>query len=199
MPRPLFDQGGVIVHCEVKEKTGVPGIDPESAEDWMADHPGDQGCLDPQHRWGRFRNHGTAPALDTRVTFVVESVEKANEEFDVDDEKRQNFPYDPEANSIPASPRNLQPGQKAQFFRIPTPVYADRTGQLDLMKGYVEITYGDLQGREYATRQTFRASVKRDEESGKREALTLTFLDEKAPPVLVADGQDGVQAPKARS
>jgi hypothetical protein len=169
-PKLLFNYGGQEVPCELREALGIPGIDFEYARTLLSDKPpGARHCL-PKHLWKGLTNYGNGSALNAAITFVTKTVEKAGEEFAIDEKKLTEFPYTPELNHA-----HIAPGQSSEFFRLPTPVTLDFSEQLTSMTAEVLIQYEDTYGNEYETVQELRVTVKRERDSAR---VWLTFGDE---------------------
>jgi len=154
---------------------GIPGIDASIAMALLRNKPaGTKGCV-AKELWGRLKNHGTGSALNVSVTFITQRVVKAGEEFSIDAKKVTEFPYDTRLNHVPASPSNIAPGGTARFFRIPTPITTDFSGQISSIEGRVAIEYQNIYGTPFEIHQEFRAYVKRMQEGAE---VILTFGDE---------------------
>jgi hypothetical protein len=174
-PRLLFDRGGEVVRCRLNDEGGIPGIDPTIAGELLRNaSPTARTCI-ASRLWGKLTNHGTGSALDVRVTFITKNVIKADEQFRIDEKKLSEFPYHPLFNRIPAMPSNISPGSSAQFFRLPTPITVDFTGQIAQLEGLVSIEYQNIYGTQFEVQQNFRAFIERNNNPPE---VTLTFSDE---------------------
>jgi hypothetical protein len=176
-PKLLFDRGGQMVQCDLVEANGIPGIDFTYASTLLKHKPPGTKSCKPKTSWNRLTNHGNGSAINTSVTFLTQKVEKAGESFFIDDIKLFNFPYSPDLNRIPATPSNIPPRGTGEFFRIPTPVFVDFTGQLTLMYCVAVLDYEDVFGTKYQTLQELRVHIERTENEAQ---VTLTFSEEVA-------------------
>jgi len=101
-PKLLFQRGGQRVTCELKERPGIPGIDPEYAAHLLKNKPpAARHCL-AKHLWNGLSNYGNGSALNASITIVAETVEKAGEKFAIDERKLSEFPYFPGTQSDPS-------------------------------------------------------------------------------------------------
>lgn len=174
-PKLLFDKGGQRVDCNLEKAEGIPGVNFNFASNLLKDKPTNARHCIAKGLWGRLTNHGSGAALNTMLTIVTNKIEKAGEEFIVDSTKLDEFPYALSLNRIPAAPSHIAPNEMACFFRLPTPIVVDFTGQLTKMDCTAMITYEDVYGNHYETKQELRAFIERKESSA---IVTLTFSDE---------------------
>lgn len=182
-PRMLFDRGGQSIPAEVYRGHAIPGIDRNYAKFLLRHFPQDAPLCRPAGPWARLRNHGTGSALNVAITFFARKIVKANEEFTVDAAKQREFPYSEALNRLPAAPSNIAPGEEGRFFRFPTMVVVDATGQLSLVEGFVRISYYDVFGNPYEAWQKARISI--DGKSVGERDVTITIGEEVPSPTEV--------------
>lgn len=177
-PFVLFEQGGQGVKLELAPPGAIPGINPQYVREILPPIPaGAQSRrIGIDSRWGRLKNFGNGSAVSVTVTFFFSRVTKAGEEFEITNGKSNQFPYSRELNSIPATPSHLLPGGEAWFYRLPTPIVCDWTGQLSELVGHVRISYEDTYSTEFIAYQRVRVRVS-EIEAGKFEAI-FTFSEE---------------------
>ncbi len=171
-PFLVFEGGAQKVACELKQLDGIPGIDFGYASRLIAQHrpPGAMSIV-PREFWGRLINHGNGSAINVIVTVVAENVVKAHERFSIDQARLSDFPYSLNLNRIPTG--NIAPGKSGTFWRIPTPIFADFSGQLQELDGYVSIEYDDIYNTHFTTVQDITCFVRRPEGASEID-LTIT-------------------------
>jgi hypothetical protein len=159
----------------LKELTGIPGINPKVASAFLKQMPpGAKGWF-PTKPWGRLSNHGNGAAVNAEIMVLAVKVHKAGEVFAVDKKKLLEFPYAPKLNRIPCSPSHVDPGKSCEFYRIPTPILADFTGQLSALECVVVIQCEDIYLNKYVAYQELRVWLT---PKGETADLVLTLGEE---------------------
>lgn len=174
-PWLAFNHGGQMVSCERKRISGLPGYNPAYIHERIGHRPRE--VRRPTSPWGHLRNHGSGVALSAEVVFVTATATVGKETFRLEPDKLEDFPYEPGLNRIPASPSHIHPGEEAQFFRIPTPIF-ECEGARQVITGVVLVKCRDIFDREHLKWQRFRVGV---EEEGNPKGVLLTFSDEFTP------------------
>jgi hypothetical protein len=104
---------------------------------------------------GKLKNLGVGPAIDVRITWIVEQVYIKGEKFKIDDEKRKESQYMPSMNSNPIMTSHLFPNQESGFHLIPYFISADFEKKIERADGYFKITYFDTFKNKHETYQKF--------------------------------------------
>jgi hypothetical protein len=92
-PYCLFGTGPQKVSVEFSDANGIPGIDISHAVRLTKDRPPGKNRVDTKHLWGKLRNYGLGPAINTRISLIPYRVFIATDVFVIDDTKRTEFPY----------------------------------------------------------------------------------------------------------
>jgi len=176
-PFCLFATGAQKIAVELSDANGIPGIDLAMASQLTKNKPAGENRVDVKNHWGRLRNYGLGPALNTRISVMSYRVFIDDQVFTIDDTKRKDFPYNERLNSIPASPSHLAVGQEAEFRRLPTPIVVDYKRRISRLDCVVKIIYEDVYANAYSKFQGLRVFCDQISDSSDP-AIILTFLEE---------------------
>jgi hypothetical protein len=162
------------------DSNGIPGINIAIASRLTKDRPSGQNRVDVKIHWGRLRNYGLGPALNTKISILPYRLFIGSEVFIIDEIKRNEFPYSESFNLLPASPSHLAVGQEGEFRRLPTPIVVDYKRRLSRLDCVVKIEYEDVYANQYAKFQGLRVFADQIDDP-LDSAIILTFLEEMSP------------------
>ena len=135
-PFLLFSYGGHVIAITFKTHTdGKTYIQPY----WPP--VGDGGVRIPV--FGDLKNYGTGPAIDIRITWVVEEVYIKGEKFEIDDKKRQEPQYSKLRNTNPLNTTHISPNGETGIHLIPNFISCDFEKKIERADGYFIISYTD--------------------------------------------------------
>jgi len=105
--------------------------------------------------YGNLKNYGLGPALETKVTWIPESVMVGSETFNLDSAKLNEPRYSQQLNSMPALRDHILPGEISQLTRLPTFIEKDVEKKISQVQGYLEISCQDVFGLRHIRQQDF--------------------------------------------
>jgi hypothetical protein len=143
----------------------------------IKDRPPGKNRVDTKHLWGKLRNYGLGPAINTRISLIPYRVFIGKDVFVIDDTKRTEFPYQELYNSFQATPSHLAVGGEGQFGRLPTPIVVDYKRRITRLDCVIKIEYEDLYANKFSKFEGLRVFAK-DLEDPSNPAVLLTFLEE---------------------
>jgi len=114
---------------------------------------------------GKLKNLGSGPAIDVRITWVVEEVYIKGEKFNIDDEKRKEKQYSLSWNENPIMTSHLYPNQESGFHIIPYFISSDFEKKIEKASGYLKITYFDTYENKHETYQKFNVFTNYSEQN----------------------------------
>ena len=166
-PHLAFETGGMRLPVEfVKAGRAIPGVDPEYVERVFKDLPpeaesvrlkdrkDEDGSIKPIF-FGHLTNYGLGPALETRVTWVPETLVVGSETFKLDSTKLNEPKYSRQLNNMPSWKQHIQPGEDSQLTRLPTFIEKDVEKKIKEVEGFLEISYQDVFGMYHTRQQDF--------------------------------------------
>lgn len=166
-PYLMFEAGGHQFPVEIKNGgRRIPGVNPVYAEKVLAGLPEQSTSIDLASRqrkdggldlgwYGRLKNFGAGPALESKVTWIPLEVWVGAERFEVTDAKRAEPLYSRELNTMPPVPTHIEPGVEAQLSRLPSFIVKDVDKKITRVEGYFELRCKDVFGIEYVSKQSF--------------------------------------------
>lgn len=175
-PLLLFDSGARVCAAVFDDLGGVPGIVGPEVDANAKRRPPGPNRIGLKEDWGEVKNHGTGVAINTRITIIPYRLFIGGESFLVDDAKRTTFPYEADANRIPARPSHIPPGASGSFRRLPTPIVCDYERKIERMDCVVAISFSDAFKNKFCTYQGVRVWVGTDVRPGQW-TVTFTFIE----------------------
>ena len=166
-PRLAFDGFGYRLPIQfVKAGLHVPGVNPSYAERRLAALPVDgesvrlkvSGDTDRSKTipgYGNLRNFGLGPALETRVTWIPESVTIGAETFTLNKEKLREARYSPELNDMPLVPGHIASNESSVLSRLPAFIEKDFEKKVAEVRGSLRLECLDVFGEKHTFRQSF--------------------------------------------
>jgi hypothetical protein len=176
-PYCLFSTGTQQISVEFSDAGGIPGVDIGPAVRLTKDRPPGKNRADTKHLWGKLRNYGLGPAINTRISLIPYRVFVGKDVFVIDDAQRTGFPYSEIYNSFGVTPSHLAVGGEGLFMRLPTPIVVDYKRRITRLDCVVKIEYEDLYASKYTKFQGLRVFAQRLEDPSDP-VVILTFLEE---------------------
>lgn len=153
-PFLAFEPGGYRYRIEFRDVSDEDKKELQLPADatWVGLETKDEMVL---RRYGKLRNYGSGPAIESKVTWVPEEIWLGSEKFKLEAENLLEPKYNRQHNTIPASPQHIPPNQVAQFFRIPKFISMDFGRQVIKVRGHLDIACFDIFSKRHTARQRF--------------------------------------------
>jgi hypothetical protein len=98
-----FPNGAQVIPVELSDSSFLLGINPNVALSMTTNRPKGSNRLDAKAMWGGLTNYGSGAAFNTKIVFICYRVFVAAGCFVIDKMKRDDFPYRPGINTVPAA------------------------------------------------------------------------------------------------
>lgn len=165
-PHLAFECRGNLLNIEfVKAGKRIPGVNPKYVERKFFNLPDDAESVRiitslNKVDFGKLKNYGLGPALETEIVWQPERVKIGSEEFVIDKRKLSEAVYSTELNTIPAWDSHILPGSDTGVTRLPTFIEKDFEKKISEVQGILEISCKDVYGKKHVTTQRFFISTK---------------------------------------